>query len=624
LIGVGPVGAMIILPLLAVQSAFADIIMMADIARGIVMTQAQCAVIPQTVWINAMGRNICMRFYLSTAGGEGARPVVFLQGDLGFDRDPKTGTWLVPANLKDTNTDDLIKYADRISKQQHTTGIYLARMGRDGSSGWHRERHSVLEVQATNAALEAIKRRYSFEGFHVYGHSGGADLVGGLLTLRKDIGCAVPADGILAPNPVPKAPDPALQFFDSSAHVAAIAQNRSARILVVTDPQDMVVKSQNQLPFVDKLRKAGGQVEQFMVEASDDEHHFTTPHAELVMSDCLRGASHDEIAADLKKLDARLLAAKTRASANASVGAQDEPAPGVGVNRIGSPTRAATIPRPIKFEPLPPDRERTLQPKESFKECAMCPEMVVIPAGSFTMGSPETEPGRQNSESPQRQVTFAQPFAVGRFPVTFDEWDACVADGGCNGYQPGDQGWGRQRRPVINVSWNDAKAYLAWLSRRTGKTYRLLSEAEREYVTRAGTTTPFWWGPSISTSQANYNGQYIYGDGVNGEFRNQTLPVDTFAPNPWGLYQVHGNVYDWTEDCWHNTYTDASTDGTAWTAADCKQNVRRGGSIGSPPAILRAASRNWSRSGDRMPFIGFRVARTLNGAPPASSTNAGQ
>jgi len=305
---------------------------MADIARGIVMTQAQCAAIPQAVWVSAMGRSLCMRYYLSVAGGTGSRPVVFLQGDLGFDIDRKTGTWSVPAALPDTNTDDLVKYADRISKQQKTTAIYLARMGRDGSSGSHKERHTELEVQATNAALQAIKQRYQFEDFHVYGHSGGGNLVGGLLSLRNDIGCAVPADGVLAPG-ASKAPDPALQYFDSSAHVATIAQNRSARILVVTDPQDTVVKIGIQLPFVEKLRKAGGQVDQFMVAATDEEHHFTTPHAELVMTDCLRGASHDEIVADLAKLDASLLAAK----AKAGVKLPDAPGVGILLNGINLP-----------------------------------------------------------------------------------------------------------------------------------------------------------------------------------------------------------------------------------------------------------------------------------------------
>jgi formylglycine-generating enzyme required for sulfatase activity len=264
------------------------------------------------------------------------------------------------------------------------------------------------------------------------------------------------------------------------------------------------------------------------------------------------------------------------------------------------------------FVPIPSTREHALQPGDSFKECDNCPEMVVVPIGSFIMGSPETEIGRGSNEGPQHLVTFAYRLAVGRFSVTFDEWDACVADGGCNGYSPPDQEWGRGRRPVINVSWNDVKTYLAWLSHKIAKSYRLPSEAEREYVTRAGTTTPFWWGSSISTSQANYKGTETYGDdGVRGEFRNQSLPVDSFAPNPWGLYQVHGNVSEWTEDCRHDNYIDAPTDGSVWIAPNCNQRVRRGGSIGSPPSVLRSASRLFGRATDAYPFLGFRVARTL-------------
>src|SRR5438552_2988942 len=154
--------------------------------------------------------------------------------------------------------------------------------------------------------------------------------------------------------------------------------------------------------------------------------------------------------------------------------------------------------------PLSPMQEKALKPKDTFKECANCPEMVVVPAGSFTRGSPTSEPGHSADEGPQHTVTIARPFAVGRFAVTFDEWDACVAAGGCKGYKPADEGWGRGRRPVINVSWEDAKGYVAWLSQATGKTYRLLSETEREYVARAGTTPPFWLGATISTEQANY------------------------------------------------------------------------------------------------------------------------
>src|SRR5262249_43902843 len=153
---------------------------------------------------------------------------------------------------------------------------------------------------------------------------------------------------------------------------------------------------------------------------------------------------------------------------------------------------------------------------------------------------------------------------------------------------PSDSGWGRGRRPVINVSWDDAKSYVAWLSRKTGSAYRLLSDAEREYVTRAGTNTPFWWGASISTNQANYYSNYTYGGGSKGEYRQKTVPVDSFQPNGFGLYQVHGNVYDWVEDCSHASYEgDRSawlpSDGSAWAPEGCKTRVLRGGSWTSQP-----------------------------------------
>ena len=261
--------------------------------------------------------------------------------------------------------------------------------------------------------------------------------------------------------------------------------------------------------------------------------------------------------------------------------------------------------------PLLPERERALTPKDIFKECATCPEMIVVPAGSFTMGSPTSEVLREFNEGPQHAVIFARQFAVGHFALTFDEWDACAADGGCKGYKPFDQGFGRGRRPVIFVSWDDAKEYTAWLSRKTGKAYRLLSEAEREYVTRAGTTTPFWWGSSISTNQANYNGSSTYGGGAQGEFRQKTMPVDSFQPNPWGLYQVHGNVGEWVEDCWNESYQGAPSDGSAWTSGDCSQRVLRGGTWRVDPQVLRSAYRSRSSAGSRFIGRGFRVGRTL-------------
>ncbi|MGB6537669.1 MAG: formylglycine-generating enzyme family protein, partial [Xanthobacteraceae bacterium] len=253
------------------------------------------------------------------------------------------------------------------------------------------------------------------------------------------------------------------------------------------------------------------------------------------------------------------------------------------------------------FVPLTAAREHALQPGDSFRECTTCPEMVVLPAGSFVMGSPALEYGRGSREGPQHTVTFAHTFAVGRFAVRFDEWDACVAAGGCGRYSPPDQRSGRGRRPVTSVSLADVNGYLAWLSRKTGATYRLPSEAEREYFTRAGTTTPYWWGSTISPSQASYGGSV-----------NQSLPVDRFLPNPWGLYQVHGNVSEWTADCLHDNYVGAPTDGTAWTEPGCNLPVRRGGSMGSPPDALRSAARGFkARPTDRKPFLGFRVARSL-------------
>jgi formylglycine-generating enzyme required for sulfatase activity len=256
---------------------------------------------------------------------------------------------------------------------------------------------------------------------------------------------------------------------------------------------------------------------------------------------------------------------------------------------------------------------------EWFKDLDVGPEMVVVPEGSFTMGSRASEiaalkkeysSDQPDREGPQRTVTIKKPFAVGRFAVTFDEWDAAVADGGCNSYRPDDAGWGRGRRPVINVSWEDAKAYARWLAERTGKTYRLLSETEWEYCCRAGTTTAFWWGGSISTRQANYDGNHTFGGGSKGEYRKQTVPVDSFEPNPWGLYQVHGNVWEWCEDNWQSDYKGASQDGSVRTGGDVSLRVLRGGSWGVQGG-LRSASRDWSHLSNRDSFIGFRVARTL-------------
>lgn len=286
--------------------------------------------------------------------------------------------------------------------------------------------------------------------------------------------------------------------------------------------------------------------------------------------------------------------------------AETEPSP--------SPSPSTLLVDLRKPIPLSATEERALDSLEMFKECPVCPDMIVIPAGQFMMGSPDDEDSSEENERPRHRVTFANRFAVGRFSISFDEWDACVADRGCRGYRPADRGWGRGRQPVINVWWEDAKAYVSWLSNKTQRRYRLLTEAEREYVTRAGTATPFWWGASLSTDRANYDGLYTYPmlKGVKGEARRKTLPVDFFSPNPWGLHHVHGNVHEWVEDCWHPNYREAPQDGSARIAADCDRHVLRGGSWTSAGWQLRSASRGGLASAvTYLPSIGFRVARSM-------------
>jgi formylglycine-generating enzyme required for sulfatase activity len=227
------------------------------------------------------------------------------------------------------------------------------------------------------------------------------------------------------------------------------------------------------------------------------------------------------------------------------------------------------------------------------------------------MGSPAGEEGRGDDEGPRRTVTIGRAFAVGKFEVTFAEWDTCVAGGGCNGYRPSDKGWGRGNRPVIYVNWNDAQAYVQWLSNWTGKRYRLLSEAEWEYVARAGTTTPFSFGSTISTNLANYYGNYTYGAGSKGAYRQQTVSVGSFPANRFGLHDMHGNVWEWTEDCYNGSYAGAPSDGSAWRSGDCSRRVLRGGGWYSYPQILRSALRGRPDPSNREIDDGFRVARTL-------------
>lgn len=241
---------------------------------------------------------------------------------------------------------------------------------------------------------------------------------------------------------------------------------------------------------------------------------------------------------------------------------------------------------------------RTYQTGETIQDCPTCPQMVVVPAGAFMMGSPATEEGRQGAEGPRRQVTFKRAFAVGKFEVTFDEWNACVTDGGCT-YKPADNGWGQGRRPVINLGWTDVREYLAWLTKTSGYYYYLPSEAEWEYAARAGADTPWNTGDGIITDDANILNAF-----------GRTVPVGGFPANAFGLHDMHGNVAEWVQDCFEVGYFDVPNDGGAKLAASCT-GIARGGTYRDEPAAVRSAAR-WAAGNLRDPGVGFRVVRLLD------------
>jgi formylglycine-generating enzyme required for sulfatase activity len=270
-----------------------------------------------------------------------------------------------------------------------------------------------------------------------------------------------------------------------------------------------------------------------------------------------------------------------------------------------------------------------------FRECADCPQMVAIPAGKFTMGSPATEPGRFDAEGPEHQVSV-RAFALGKYDVTNAEFLIFLRQ---TGYQPPpcdrilNLGWRSPGRglayppgqtdaplePAVCLNWNDAQAYLAWLNRKVstlasapksgGGPYHLPSEAEWEYAARAGTTTTRWWGDALGGGHANCNGCGSRWDG------KMIAPVGSFGPNPFGLYDMLGNVWEWVEDCWNESYVGAPADGSAWLTGDCTRRVLRGGSWSNVPVFIRSATRSRAeRTGgdfDYSSYAGFRVARTL-------------
>ncbi len=250
------------------------------------------------------------------------------------------------------------------------------------------------------------------------------------------------------------------------------------------------------------------------------------------------------------------------------------------------------------------EEAQAAKPGSDFKECANgCPVMIVIPAGKVIIGSPANESDRDASEGPPHEVTLTKPFAVSKFEVTFEEWDACVSAGACPRVP---DSWGRGTMPAINVSWRDAKEYVGWLSQLTGKEYRLPTEAEWEYAARAGANTRFSWGDDLGVGNANC-------DGCGSQWDlQQTAPVGSFEPNGLGLYDMHGNVWEWVEDSWHENYDGAPTDGSAWLrGGDPSFRVVRGGSWRNESQHVRAAIRAKRNASVRFDTLGFRVARTI-------------
>ena len=270
----------------------------------------------------------------------------------------------------------------------------------------------------------------------------------------------------------------------------------------------------------------------------------------------------------------------------------------------------------LAFVYQPPDRmfadrfrRHNLRPGAQFRDCEDCPAMIMIPGGSFSQGSPVTEPQSSNSERPQRTVNVPA-FALAQTPVTFDQWDACVADGGCT-HNPSDDALGRGDRPVIHVNWNDAQQYVTWLSDRTGHDYRLASESEWEYAARAGTIGRYNTGDCINSHQASFGGADPATSCPSGITRLQSMPVASFAPNAFGLFDIHGHVLEWVQDCWNADYVGAPNNGTAWMTGDCGLAATRGGALGSRGSWVRSARRVGTTRAVRNNFTGFRVAMSV-------------
>jgi len=272
-------------------------------------------------------------------------------------------------------------------------------------------------------------------------------------------------------------------------------------------------------------------------------------------------------------------------------------------------------------------------PGQTFKECRNCPEMIVLPAGTFVMGSPPDDPMRRDNEV-QHEITFERPFAMSTTPVTWNQWEACVRDGWCDGIavenalatlpngerNPNYRDYGRGTRPVVGVSWYDAQAFVGWLNAKTGEddAYRLPSDAEWEYAARAGSTTRFPWGDELDHDYGNFGSDVEGRLGGKAEGRDvwldETSPVASFPPNAFGLYDMHGNIFEWVEDCYEADRAHAPKDGSANREGNCANRIFRSGTFLSNPYMQRSARRGapYPATTRGRNYLGFRVAKTLD------------
>lgn len=269
-----------------------------------------------------------------------------------------------------------------------------------------------------------------------------------------------------------------------------------------------------------------------------------------------------------------------------------------GTNAQRGLSNSPSADRPSSSDAVVAQRDTALDPGETFRDCADCPELVVVPPGDFVMGSSDTP-----YEKPEHTIAIKKPFAIGRREVTFAEWDQCADAGACK-HRPDDHGWGRGDRPAINVAWDDTKLFIAWLSQKTGQKYRLPSEAEWEYAARAGTKTPFWWGREIGAGRAQC-------DTCGSPTTKQIVATGSFRPNGFGLYDTSGNAAEWVEDCWNDSYKNAPKEAVAWTSGDCRLRVLRGGNFLSKATEVRSSSRFRYDVDVRYYANGFRIVRDL-------------